>query len=110
MRSPDGLPKLRVTVQALDKRTISRPISRGELSRSSVVPLWPVGEPAQLCQLAGELGTSPDRVHRAYLDSGAEERARGAPVRHSLENSCSMSVTPSRPHSTPMCSGTMGEQ
>ncbi len=26
------------------------------------------------------------------------------------ENSCSMSRAPSRPHSTPVCSGTMGEQ
>ena len=49
-----------------------------------------------------------DRVHRTYLDSGAESTAR-APS-HSLENSCSMSLAPSRTHSTPMCSGTMGEQ
>src|SRR4051794_19851323 len=53
---------------------------------------------------------SVDRVHRTYLDSGAEERPRGAPARHLLENSCSMSLAPSRPHSTPVCSGTMGEQ
>jgi hypothetical protein len=41
-------------------------------------------------------------VHRTYLDSGAEERPRGAPARHSLENSCSMSLAPSTPHSTPV--------
>jgi hypothetical protein len=81
-----------------------------ELSRSALVALRPFGEPAQFREPARELGTSADHVHRTYLDSGAEERPRGAPARHSLENSCSMSRAPSRPHSTPMCGGTMGEQ
>ena len=85
-------------------------ISGGELSRSSLVPLRPFGEPAQFRQPAGELGTSADRVHRTYLDSGAEERLRGAPARHSLGNSCSMSRAPSRPLSTPMCCASLGEQ
>ena len=30
-------------------------------------------EPAHFRQPAGELGTSADRIHRTYLDSGAEE-------------------------------------
>ena len=85
-------------------------ISGGELSRSSLVALRPFGEPAQFRQPAGELGTSADRVHGTYLDSGAEEPLRGAPARHSLGNSCSMSRAPSRPLSTPMCCASLGEQ
>jgi hypothetical protein len=110
MRSPDGLRTLRVTVQALNKRTISRPHAVANSAGQSLVPLRPFGESAQFRQQAGELGTSADRVHRTYLGSGAEELLRGAPARHSLENSRSMSRIPSRPHSTPMCSGTMSEQ
>src|SRR4051812_23152686 len=54
--------------------------------------------------------TSVDRVHRTYLDCGAKEQPRRAPARRSLENSCSMSLAPSRPDSTPVCSATTGEQ
>jgi hypothetical protein len=85
-------------------------ISGGDVSRSPLVALRPFGQPAQFRQQTGELGTSDDRVHGTYLDSGSEERLRRGPARHSLENSCFMSPAPSRPHSTPMCSGTMGEQ
>jgi hypothetical protein len=89
---------------------ISIRTSGGDLSRSPLVPLRPFREPAQFRQQTGELGTSGDRVHGTYLDSDSEEQLRGRPARHTLENSCSMSRAPSRPHSTPMCIGTMGEQ
>jgi hypothetical protein len=46
--------------------------SGGELSRSALLVLWPFCEPAQFRQSAGELGSSVDRVHPRYLDSGAE--------------------------------------
>ena len=81
-----------------------------ELSRSSLVPLRPFGEPAQFRQPTGELGASFDRVHRTYLDSRAERRPRGAVARHSLENSSSITLAPGTPHSTAIYSGTMGEQ
>ena len=84
--------------------------SGGELSRSALVVLWPFCEPAQFRQSAGELGSSLDRVHLTYLDSGAETRPRGAPARHSLENSRPMPPTPNRADSTRMCGGTMVEQ
>src|SRR6185312_4237089 len=82
------------------RRGISTRTSDGDLSRSPLVPLRPFGEPAQFRQQTGELGTSGDRVHGTYLDSDSEERLRGRPARHTLENSCSMSRAPSRPHST----------
>jgi hypothetical protein len=69
-------------------------ISGGRLSRSSLVPLRPFGEPAQFRQPAGELGTSVDGVHRTYLDSGPGGLLPGALARHSSENSCSMSLAP----------------
>lgn len=110
MRSPDGLRNFASQCEHSARAPSRDRINGGELSRSSLVPLRPFGEPTQFREQAGELGTSADRVHRVYLDSGAGERACGAPARHSLENSCSMSPALSRSHSTAVCSGTMGEQ
>jgi hypothetical protein len=48
-------------------------VAHKPIHRADRIPGDLFAEPAHFRQPAGELGTSADRVHRKYLDSGAEE-------------------------------------